>query len=598
LSRKVAYQEIKMNMKAISFSLLYCAFLFLCGCGGAGQYQLQPKPPELEEVPLRVVVSDFGDKRGFVRNSPTRSNVKPLSWYKNFEYSRYEDQFSGGMEPFTAKAARIIAEDLEKSGSFESVRYVTAEEMANLKPGTDYDLRLDGTLNKMTAKGYWRYYSLILPFGIFANDLLWAFGLPKEVRRWDMDVDLQLVDGYRGEALGKPTSVKYLTNGQVFTIYSKKPSGLGDYRAKMPEVTNQFNKDLAAQFGSKTEAEWAAIRDSGQEFLMAQQRRQQAIERGVPPTFTFISPADGSSVRGEYAAVRWTSTIPNKLKSLSITHNGTAVESGIDRASMASDQTAPDSIPARDLTVQLAMGNNRIEAVVTDHIDNTARASLAIQRLPLMLRPERRFALLIGTGSAEANMTVGVLEAILRDPTAGQFTDVARVASMDVSASSINDNISRFGSRVLSGDLALVYVAASGSAGDLTIGSGSSSMRLADLVETLKSSIGSEEVILVLDLDMAGSGGDLESLLQNVPARWAVLVNNGALTSAHKSNGQFTMGQAFGQAFREQSGTRDSVNLEGFLDAVGAATRTSSAGAMAPVIRGRFDANITMVEFK
>jgi hypothetical protein len=215
-----------------------------------------------------------------------------------------------------------------------------------------------------------------------------------------------------------------------------------------------------------------------------------------------------------------------------------------------------------------------------------------------MLRPERRYALLVGTGSAEANMTVGVMEAILRDPTAGQFTDVTRVASMDVSSSAIGEAVSRFGSRVLSGDLALIYVAASGSGNDLTIGSGSSAMRLADFIENLKSSIGSEEVILVLDLDMAGSGGDIDALLQNAPARWAVLVNNATPTSAHKSEGQFTMGQAFGKAFREQSGKRDSVNLEGFLDAVSATTRMSSGGAMAPVIRGRFDANITMVEFK
>jgi len=588
-----------MNRKVFGLCFLCVALVMASACGGAGRYQLRPKPESQDTIPMRVVVSDFVDEREFVRISPTRSNVRPLSWYKKFEYSRYEDQFPGGMEPFPTRLAKILAEDVGKTSMFDSIRYVSPAELAAMRPGDDYDLRVDGKMNTLTAKGYWRYYSLILPFGLYANDLLWVMGFPKEVRRWDVDVDLQLVDAYRNEPVGRPANVAFVTNGQVFTIYHTGPSALRDFRAKMPEVSNKFNEQMAGQFSQKTDADWAALRQSGREFQLAQERRQQMIERGAPPSFTFISPGDGSSVREQTTTIRWAATVANGLKTISLTLNGEPLNTGIDAAALTSVTTAPDSISARDLPVQLALGDNRIEASLTDHLDNSTRASITVKRLPRVLRPERRFALLVGAGSTEAVSTVGPMEVTLRDPIHGQFTDVIRVASTAVSRADLDDAVARFGSRALAGDLAMIYVAATGDAGNITIGTGNTAVPLADFVEMLRNSLGTEEVLLILDLDLStGSGGSITGALQAVPARWAVVLNNSTPTAAHKTAGEFTLGRVLGETFRQQPAGRESLSLEAFLDSVGNAARSTSGGMVSPDVRGRYDANITMVEFR
>lgn len=578
------------SFRVLLLSLCVC-LLVATGCGG-GKLPVVPAPQGTAKYPVKVGVLAMKDDRANVRKSASRKNVPPLSWWKNYEFSRFDEEYRGGMEPFPTLMAKNLAEDLGKSGYWQEVVYIDDKNPLLIDPLAlpPADVYVETSMKAATARGYWRYYSLILPFGFFLNDVVWAVGLPKDVRRWDIDMEMQMVDAYTRKPIGDPVSVKYTTKGSVFTTYYKA-SNIKDLRQKFGPVANGFNKKIVADVPPAGDVYWANLKTEGAKYVAAAATNQERIQRGPAPTITFGSPADNSTLRAETTPINWTANVPGGLKSVQLLVNGTAVNTGI----APSGQTA---IPLRADTVMLKLGTNKIAAVVEDARGNAPeRLEITLNRLPLALVPEKRYALIAGMGSPEASATAKALGEVLGSPLLGQVPASAlNVATADAfGKAALMDAIKKLGT-ARSGELAIIYIAAPADAAAGTIGKGSDAVALKDVVSTIRTTLATEEVVLILDLDWdATADNKLADAIAGVPSRWAVVMSNATPAPALKSAGQFTLGSSLAKSLASPASGTDRRTLESLIDE---AVLALEGNGRKPVVEGRYNANMTMAEFK
>lgn len=581
-----------MNSFRVMLLGLCVCLLVATGCGGGRKVPVAPAPQGTAKYPVKVGVLPLKDERGNVRKSASRKNTAPLSWYKSYEFSRFDEEYRGGMEPYNTLLGKYLAEDLAKSGYWQQVDFIAPdnvplEESTELPPA---DVYVQTTMKAASVRGYWLYYSLILPFGFFLNDVAWAAGAPKDVRRWDIDMSMQLVDAYTRKPIGNPVEVKYTTSGDTDWVYNKA-SKINDLRDKFGGVANGFNKGIASQVPNAGDSYWATLKTEGAAYLAAAASNVERIQRGPAPTIQFGSPADNSIVRSDSVAVNWTANVPGGLKSVQLLINGMATNTGI----MPSGQNA---IPLRADTVPLKLGANTIAAVIEDQRGNAPqRLEITVNRLPLALVPEKRYALVMGAGSAEAKATATSLGDTLGNSLVGQVPGSALnvVAADTFSKTALMDGIKKLGT-ARSGELAIIYVAAPADAATLSIGSGSEAVPLKDLMTTIRTTLATEEVLLVLDLDFGTAAPEsIAANLGSLPNRWAVLIGNATPAPALRSGGQFTLGSTLVKALTTQPAGTDRRTLESLLDE---ATLALESNGRSPVVEGRYNANMTMSEFK
>lgn len=582
-------------MRRLAALLLgFVALMLTSGCGGGARYRVVEAGPAYPSIPAKVVVTDFKDERSYDKRLASTAKAAPFTFVKSWYISRPEEAF-GGVEVFPALFARNLAANLAEGGHFSEVVYAPPDEMP--EKGT-YDLLLTGTLKESTARGSAYFYGLVLPLGFKFSDVLWYMGAPKLTRRYDFAFDIQLYDAYTDKPLGRPISVSERTSSKSFTVYANEGK-LEDMQTKIVAVWNDYLVAMHREQPSGDAQYWAALRTDGQQYLRQVRLEQDMIRRGSPPVFTFISPTDESTVRSDRTTIRWSLTSPNGLRSLALALNNEALDTGVRSVDLADMETAPRSVSARETPIRLQMGRNVIDARVTDHRGNTANAELAIHRLPRQLTPEKRFALVIGAGSAAAQETARSLASVLTDPLYGQFaeSDVRVLTTPTFDPEALGTSIRAFVPYAKAGELALLYIAVPGDAQSGALGSGAQQMELRQFVESLRRSAATEEVVLLLDIDWNGRNDGVRVLdqLGDVPSRWAVGVSSNAIVPAETTGGRLVFGAAIEEILAGRAGRTDRVTLESMLDQ---ATDRARRGAASPEFSGRYNPNITMAEFQ
>ncbi|MDK2970841.1 MAG: hypothetical protein PWP23_596 [Candidatus Sumerlaeota bacterium] len=572
-----------------AFLALFLAF----GCGGGPSTKPLEATPEYPTIPTRIVVTDFKDARDYKREAAYITKVPPLTWSKKYEFTHPDDVYAGSIDPMPALFARNLAEALAEGAQFDQVVYAPAGE---LPPKGEADVLITGTVKASRAHGRAYFYSLVLPLGFQFSDILWYLGFPKTDRRYDLGAEIDVLDYYTGKPLIEPINVDLTTSSKTFLVYASE-SKFDDLKTKLVTVWNeavvQMREDLPT--GSET-AYWAKQRSEGEEYLAYLAREELRNKQGAIQSFQFLSPAEGAIIRQPKTTVRWSAAIPNGLKALDIEVNNRPIATGVRSADMASEATAPKSLPARDVDVDLAMGANVVTARVVDHRDNVVDATLRFTRYPRQLNPVMRHALLIGTGSPEAQTSVEKLETALADPFGGQFekSSILTHTGGALSKAQLDQAIRDLGLQAKAGELAVIYIAADGKTADMTIGDG---VALDTFIKDLDLAMATDEVVLLLDInwDRRDEGKDVMDALGEVPMRWAVSVSSAYPTPAESKRGQRLF--AFALADALTNGTQR-LTLERMLDTVADAVETESGKKMEPDISGRYDRNVTMAEFE
>lgn len=553
-------------------------------CGGSNKFKVEQRSSDIPTVPVRVAVPAFSDNRGFDEFVNRGITMVPLIGIRGgYYYDRHDDIYKGATEPFPELAARTLAERLNENEVF-----VEAEPLktTGLPPAGAYDIVIDGRINRLRSAGHVYRYGLSI-FG----DIPWLIGLPSLDRHWELEFEYRLVNGYTGEPLTEYKKVSHETTSTFFTRYyhrGKTTDLVNDITPVLDEFIDWFWQTMPVE----DRQYWASLRSEGEQYVARLRLEEETARRGTPPTFSFLAPAEGVAVREARVPVRWSISAPNGLKTVALVVNNQPVDLGIDALSLVNVDGAPRSVPATETSVPLRIGRNEMEALVADHRDNETRASFSLVRLPQELRPAQRYALLIATGSEADQQSAQAISEVFTDPLIGQFnSDNIRVTTAStLSREQLQDELSRFGSRPLAGNLAVVYLRTTGDWETLSLGGGA--ITLPEFITLLESSLATSEVALFLDIDWTGSGDDtLSNRLESLPARWAFF-------TAQSRGGASTkplLAESLVDTMRGDPDNPRRLTLERLLDGLLVDIERKDA-SYRPGSSGRYDSSYTMVE--
>jgi len=573
--------------------VLACAATMAVACGASGaRFQAPKVAAGTAPLPVTVLVTPFEDSRGYEQEPARIKSAPPLSFYRGFRFERPDMAYTESAKSFAERGAEELAKDLQDSGMFQKVVYAKLDKVP--EKGT-YDLHLKGELLKATQSGGIYLYGLVLPLGVYFYDVAWYLGLPRTRRDYEVHTKLQWYNGYDDKPIGDPVESQYETPGKTFWVYGSEGK-LNDLSKRLRPAWNDLVADAEADFPDASDSHWADLKSAGQAHLAAVAREAEFIRKGSPPVFTFISPATGTNVRTPRADINWTISAPNALKSASLSVGGKNVD--LQLTDLGNESTAPRAVSSRITSVGLDLGTNAIKAKVADWRGNETEADLSISRLPAVLRPEARHALIVGLGSTEAEATARALDGNQSNPLAGQFEArrVTVVADDSFDGARLRESLASFGRSPVRGELAFVYIAAPADAETMSVGTGSSAVPVREVVETLRKSLATDDVFLVLDLDWSASkNADVSGELRDAPSRWGVVVSNQSPAPVAKKSGLFLYGSSLADVFVDRSGT-GSLTVERLFDDLN--DSVAQASDMEPEISGRFDPNVTMVSYE
>lgn len=584
-------------MKTLWISFLLLGVMTVAGCGGKKGFEPIPADSAYPEIPARVVVTDFRDDRILEVQTADATKAYFHLW-KNFSFTQPDTRFSAYIENFQTMFARRLAETFQESGQFAEAEYYPATDIP--ARGT-YDVLVQGTINEATMEGQVFYYFLSLPVIGTWSDVPWTFLLPKLRRGFNFDIAVQFYDGYTGDPLlEEPIVATYNTTWKTFTAYGKDEIRYDDLKLKLGGLLNEVLLGMRGTIPPGDDvAYWDGLREEGEAYLARLAREEERMKKGSPPVFQFLSPSADATIRTPEVSLSWSITAPNGLRSAALVLNDQPLSLNLNALDMADEGTAPKSVPARNTPVELAMGRNTFEARVTDHRENVTEASLEIVRMPARVRPEERYALLLASGSEEAASTVEDLASLLTDPYVGQFDDGAvEVAKANaVTMEDLEKRLFDFGIQPKAGELAFVYLALPGDTELKTVGDG---IALNALVDTVRRSLATDEVILLLDIDWNAENADLDVLdaLGELPLRWAVAVSDIEASPAMTRGGHTLFGEALIGVLEEEPAGSESLSLEGMLESLLERVDDLSGEEKLPEVVGRYDRNIVMVQYE
>ncbi|MBX3729709.1 MAG: hypothetical protein KF858_11035 [Candidatus Sumerlaeia bacterium] len=573
------------------FLLLALLTLVGIGCGSKGSYRPLEATAQYPTIPARVIVTDFRDERESVRTAAAISKVPPLTFSRRFEFSHPDNVYSGSIDPVPTLMAKSLARSLADGRQFEEVTYISRDE---LPPKGDHDLLITGRVrnSRMTGRAY--FYSLVFPLGVQFSDVLWYIGFPKMTRRYNFDVSIEMLDYYRDTPIAAPIEASQVTSKKTFLHYAPE-NKLDDLKVKVTDVWNDVVEAMRRDVPTGQDAQyWASLRTTGQSYLASLALEAERMRLGTPPVFQFLSPSEGSMHRTPTVTVRWSAAIPNGLRAIDFEANGEALATGVRSTDMMEESTARRDIPARDVEVKLNMGSNRLFAQLVDFRGNVTKAELQLDRLPRLLNPQARHALLVGSGPAEAGATVEQLRTALTDPFAGQFSanavKIFTPASLDRAA--LEEAVVNTALSARAGELLVLYIAARGDAATMTFGNG---IPLREFATMLQRSVATTEVVLLFDIDWDRTvdGSRVLASLGDLPPRWAIGVSSGTPAPAARRDGRLAYGDAIAASMRRGTGR---LTLRGMLDA--AAREVGALGTVRADSTGSFDTAITMAEFE
>jgi len=565
---------------------LIASVLFTAGCGGGNKFRVMQNKSQHQSIPVRAIVTDFVDERGFKVEASSGLIMVPLVPYSPYRYERYDELFKGSVDPFRSSLAKEFSDRLAQVGLFESVQY--APDGAKPERG-EYDVEIRTRMIKLDGKGAKTRFGLS-----FIGDIFWYLGIPYYSRRWDMDMEMQLVNGYTGEPIGEPIRSSAKSSRRLYTIYGNL-STFKDLYSKSEVLWDGFIDSTWNHAEPPDSRLWAAIPEEGARILAAEARENQQIRQGSPPVFSLQSPTDNASVRGDRTTIRWSATSPGRLKQAVMTVNNQPVELGLKAIELADPDTAPLAVPATELSVNLNLGPNKIETLLIDHRGNKTTGSFTINRIPGELFPATRRALLIGGDADWARTSVDRLASTLANPMLGQFpsNSVTAVSNASLTQDALLGSVAKFGATLKSGELALIYIAGTGDGSTLKLAGG---LSLDDLVRSVRSSLPTDEVIFMLDVDWSGDGGSdsISDRVDGIPSRWAFVTSSDKAAATTTKGGMSAFADAIIATMEGRTNKEVRVSLERLLDETVSATQSS--GGEAPGVTGRFNTSITMVQ--
>lgn len=541
-------------MLSLRFVVAALAVFTLAACQQTNPYKDQPAFEGT--IPLRAAVTDFRDVREAEQYYNSGASMIPLILWGGFMNARFDDLDQSATDPFPAKMAKDLAEELKERNAFETVEYIRPEDIPESEFDKNYDILLRGQINEFRAKGKVTRYGLSV-FG----DVLWEVGLPRLTRNWKIKYDLWLEDAYTGEPVTERVNSEWQTNSAVFTAYHNTRK-VDDLDKRIQPAYDQGLIKLAEAAPPPSDSSWVQLYEEGVALLERKRRNQQMLIQGTPPTFSFLSPSEGTSLRQPEANVRWSIAAPNGLRAASLRVNGQPVDLGFSSAELANADRAPKNPPARDVIVPLQLGSNELSARVSDHNGNETFATLTIQRMPKTLVPERRFALLIGA-DAQGGAAVSALESVLTDPMIGQFPQTAvTTISGSLTMNELESEITRFGRDPLAGDFVFIYIAGEGDRTSLTV----DGVPYTNLIEIIDRSIATDSVLILSDIDWNGEGGNIERELP-LNRRWGFLTHNPDGGARPASGAMTAMADAAVSILQGESDSRR-LTLERFTDSI------------------------------
>ena len=574
--------------RRLAVPVLLMLVMIISSCGGSNPFKIMQRKSEYKPIPMRVIVTDFEDKRSFEQKSNVGVTMIPIfGLWGGYSQDRHDDFY--GITPFKRTMAKQLAERLKESGAFQDVKYVPPDA---IPAKGDYDVQIQGTLTKVQSRGSFTRYGVSL-----LGDILWELGLPKFNRRWMIEADYKLINGYTDAQIGETKQVSVATSRKWFTTYFNRGQ-VSDLERKTNPAYDGMIDWVWTNQPKADDVFWADLKKEGELKLAEANLAAEQARKGTPPTFTFLSPSAGASMRAANADVRWAITAPGGLKSITLVANNSPVSLPIDVLSMQNAETAPKSIAAQDVRVPLKMGTNKVEALVLDHRGNETRASIELTRLPAELNPARRYALIIGTGSEEAKASVADIKAMLTNPLLGQFPEasVQTLVADRLTKDELAKAAKQFGAEPLAGNLAFIFIATNGDWDTLKVGDGS--LTLNEFVTSITSSLATREVVVVADINWTGtsSQGELASRLPEVPPTWAFFAvePNGEATVT--KDGKLLAAQSLIETIHGKEGITTRLTLERLFDALIASIEDSSNGKLKPSVSGRFNPSISVVE--
>lgn len=568
------------------FSLM-TAFLFamlvaLTGCAGSDKFKVMDLKAQNPSRPARLMVRDFTDNRPREEKSYINFAKVPLNFYGGyFFYDRHDAKFPTQSQPFDKLVAQRVAERLAATELFEKVDYVPADQQVALG---DYDVELRGTITLLRTRGRINYYGLSI-FG----DFLHYTAVPKFVRRWEIDVEYQLVDAYTGEPIADAERIQMITRRTSLSIYDNR-GDTKDLEKKMLPAIDEYVTRAWAKLPSATDTAWVDLKARGAQVVASQAAQAQATAQSRKPRFRFLSPTDGDMVRGATMSLRWDVTAPGRVKQVRLVANNNEVVLGINPLDFAAADSAPVEIQPRDVNVPLLLGANKLESFVEDHIGQTSRATITLTRMPQPLTPARRFALLVGEGTSG-------IEGVLKDPMLGQFgADAVTSLGGSQTAEGLTQALASFGSRPVAGDLALIYVAGNG---DWSTGAIDGGITLAQLLDAASKSIATENVLVVLDINWNAPAGDqdvMDKFGLKLQPGWALLIGQATGGASVEEGGQRAFGTLFVDVMKGVGSEAARLTVERLLDDMVAGYEAKAGGKAVPDSFGRYARNNTMVE--
>ncbi len=591
-------------VRALTWKLMVLAsLLLLTACGTSSKYKVVKVDSTHPTIPMRVLVTELKDDRGFEMKTAQVKAAPPFSFFRHYQFSRPDEVYSSAIEPFPSLVARELADALSQSGQFERVQFARSDELP--EPGS-YDLLLKGTLIDTSAKGSVYLYGLALPFGFHFYDVVWFLGVPKLSRHYDITAEFQWYDGYHAGnseyKIGKPIRTKFTTSSKLFTQYAEEGQ-MEDFKLKITPAFNDVITQSQSGLPSGDDTYWADLRTDGENYLAKLKREAEDIKKGALPTFSFLSPANGTIIRQSEAMVQWNASAPNNLQKLHVFVNQREVNTGIDAMTLVDERSAPQSISTRETAVKLDMGDNLLRAKIIDWRDNETNAELRIKRLPAELSPARRYAYLVGAGSSEASATVEALKGALVDPYVGQF-EASSISTYTNSGTfdlkTFESDLDNFTRKPLAGDLAMICIAAPGDAATMSIGTGESQLAISSLLDMLSRSLATEDVLIILDLDWNASDTSKEILssIENAPPRWALATSTTTPVPAMKSGGKQLYGMELIDSLNNKNRSVSKLTLERLFDELFEKVSDASNSKIEPDVTGRFNPNITMVTYE
>ncbi|MCC5876971.1 MAG: hypothetical protein JJU11_12190 [Candidatus Sumerlaeia bacterium] len=567
-----------------SILLFFLMAIALIGCGRSDRFRVMDQSPGRGSIPLHAVVTDLDDQRErTVRDDTGLLRIPIIYLWITYHYDRHDDVYSNSTDPFNELVAKELAARLRDAKVFEKVTYVPSD---RLPERGEYDVLVTGELNRLTRRGWKSYYGLSI-----AGQLIQRYiPFPHLSRWWDIEANFELRNAYDGVRLGEPTKVEYQTSSQLQSTFANF-GPVDDLKTKLTPVLDELVNAIWEDHPSADDPSWASLRTEGVALLERERLEAERMRRGTPPTMNFISPSDGEIIRSGSVPLNWAITAPGGLKQITLVVNNQAIDAGVSPISLAVEETAPRSLPARNTDIPLQMGENKIEVLLLDHRGNQTTAEMKLVRHPRSLHPPNRHALLVGTDSSEAIASVSRLREVLTDPLLGQFDDanITTLSDERLNRGVFEGVIGNFGPRPLRGDLAFIHLAAAGNWENLTIAGGN--MPLGDLVDVLNRSLATDDVVLLLDIDWEGDQPDtrLEQRLESLPIGWVILSANGAGERQRHQDGVTLLAHELDSLFTRRDGPA-TVTLEAMLDSL-----MGEIGGGVTVF-GRYNPNLVMLE--